>query len=56
MKDLKNESLRDLFHEFLIFAFFGLGIALPVIIYKYSEIISQVNISYLINASPFPGS
>ncbi len=56
MKNLRSETLKDLFHEFVIFAIFGLGIALPVIIYKFTDILSQVNISYLINATPLAGS
>lgn len=56
MKDLKNESLKDLFHEFLIFVILGVGVALPIIMYKYGEIFFQMDLSYLITTSPFPGS
>lgn len=55
MRRIKNQSLKDLFHEFIIFVVFGLGIALPLIIYNVMDIFSQLNINYLISGTPFPG-
>ena len=56
MKTLGNEKLTDLFHEFMIFMIFGLGIAAPVIIYNFMDIITSVVIPNYVHASAFTGA
>ena len=56
MKDIKNRSLKDLFHEFIIFMVLGLGIALPVLIYSYADFFSKIGGADLVNAISFTGA
>jgi len=56
MKDIKNRSLKDLFHEFIIFVILGLGTALPVLIYSFADIFSKFGGADLVNAVSFTGA
>jgi len=56
MKDVKNRSLKDLFHEFIIFVVIGLGITLPVLIYSFADFFSKFGGADLVNAISFTGA
>lgn len=53
MKNSNKNQLKDMLHEFIIMVVFGLGIALPVIIYNFSTLLSNVNIAYVIDSASF---
>ena len=55
MKDFTGQKMNDLLHEFLIFAVFGLSIALPLVIYNLAGLITDINISHMINGASFSG-
>ena len=55
MKRIKISRLRDSFHEFLIMSIIGIGVSLPVIIFNVADILSKVNIVYVLDVSVFSG-
>jgi len=55
MKNSSKSQLRDSLHEFLIMVVFGLGIALPLIVYNVADILSRFNMSYMMDSPSFMG-
>lgn len=55
MKNPNKSKLKDMLHEFIIMAVFGLGIALPLIIYNLDKLLSQLDIAYMMESPSFMG-
>jgi hypothetical protein len=55
MKNPGKNKLKDMLHEFMIMIIFGLGIALPLIIYNFANLLSRVNLAYMMDSPTFMG-